>query len=113
MSSSDDTLRRAYSRLGALKENLPKGYYVGEDYVREYHEILSLLEEPWVQIDEFKISSEQVVPVVTSVTDGEATYSGHRYIERTYFLVKLDGLLAYFTLTYDERKPRIGFSVSP
>jgi hypothetical protein len=106
-----DILRRAYSRLLALKQNLPKSSSVEEKYVREYHAIIDSLEKEGFELTEFKISVSEVRNRVTSYNylSGEKMYSDKRYVEKSFFASKLDALLGYFTLTIDDKKPSIGF----
>ena len=108
----DDVLRRSFARLSALKGNLPTGSLVRADYVDEYHHVLEQLEREGVEIAEFRISEDKVQVKMSSGNYGlgKARYSEQRYVQRGLFLSKLDGLLGYFTLTYDTDRPTISLS---
>lgn len=93
---ADDVLKRVYARLTALKTNIPDSYDAVQEYVIEYHKLLTQLKTIGFDLGEFRIPEE--------------TYSKSYSAIKTFFLMKLDGLLAYFTLTYDDRKPQIGFA---
>ena len=114
-----ETILRAYSRLVALKQNLPKNYDIHEKYVRDYHEIVDLLaRETNSSLDEFKVPESEIQHRVTSswpsiLSIGQKagkTYSKDRYCERALLLSKLDALLSYFQIKYlSQEKPEIGF----
>lgn|GEM_PF-1311990 len=116
-----DKIFRLYSRLTALKQNLPK-WDINEKYVKDYHDILGLLsEETNSSLDEFKVPQEEIRPRLTSYTpsipdidqEAKSTYSEDRYCEKTLFLTKVDALLSYFKMRYlSEEKPNIGFKSS-
>ncbi len=109
--SNVDKLRRAFSILNSLKQNVPQNHEISEKYVIEYHRVLEELQKQGIDIQEFKIEPAQVKPRLISSNSltGERTYSEGKYIERSFFLMKLDSLLGYFTLTIEDRKPQIGF----
>lgn len=114
-----ETILRAYSRLIALKNNLPK-YSIHEKYVKEYHEIIDLLSrEVKTQLDEFKIPLSEVKHEITSSwpslseisQEAGQTYSEDKYCERNFFLSKIDALLSYFSIKYSSKEdPKIGFN---
>jgi len=112
MSEHEDSLRRAFARLTALKENLAKGGDVREEFVQEFHEALGHLERLKFSVEEFKIPEDHIRPSITSRSNftGEVTYSRKRYVDKTYFMIKLDSVLGYFTFSYGERKPEVGFA---
>ena len=76
----------AYSRLKALKEHVP-GPFVDPKYVREFHEILDLLERSsGASLANFRIPDDQIGPVITSVRRrGGATYSEESDCDRSFF----------------------------
>lgn len=111
MSDQNDVLRRAYATLSALKNNLSKRSSIGEELVDEYHAVLDRMSAAGINVKEFRIPDGKARPDVISVDrTGEFTYSDEKFVDGVYFRVKLDVLLDYFTLTYDERKPQIGFA---
>lgn len=95
-----------------MKEHLSGKGSIKETYVKEYHDIISGLEAIGYDLNEFKIPNAEVKPVVVSVDrgTGEAEYSETKHVEPAYFFIKLDALLGYFSLTYDEKRPKVGFS---
>ncbi len=108
-----DILKRAYAVLVALKENLPpKSFHIHEKYVQEYHAAIGDLEKQRLDLKQFKIPESEIERRLASYNgmSGESTYSDDRYVERAFLMTKLDALLSYFSLSMDERKPRIGFS---
>ena len=112
MDSPQDGLRRVLASLTALKENLSGKGSIREEFVSEYHMILDRMNTLGVDVKEFRISSDKIRPVVRSGNSmtGEVTYSDKKYVDPAYFMFKLDSLLGYFRLTYDDRKPKIGFA---
>jgi hypothetical protein len=105
----------AYSRLKALKANVP-GPYVHPKYVEEFHHILDLLEKAsGASLGNFRIPASEIRPVITSVSYiGEgATYSDEPYCERAFFDMRVDGVLTMFELLINSgggSKPPIGFN---
>ena len=112
-----DKIVRAYSRLIALKQNLPSSYDIHEKYVRDYHEIIDILsEELDISLDEYKIPNNEIKPHKTLWPDipyvqkGGVAYSSDEYCERALLLTKLDALLSYLQMEYlFKEKPDIGF----
>ena len=103
-----DILIRAYSRLTALKSNLPKnGWGIDEKFIREYHAVLDKLEEATgLRLEEFRIPDSELQRAVASYApadpysggEEETTYTDERYCSRDYTLSKLDAILMYFRL---------------
>lgn len=108
-----DKIIRIYSRLSALRQNLPNNYNIHEKYLKEYHEIIDLLEkEISNSLNEFKIPIIEVKPQITGgdYSTGETYYSEDNYCEKSLFLSKLDAILSYFSIAYlSEEKRTIGF----
>lgn len=111
---STNQILEAYSRLGALKDNLPRS--IDEKYVHEFHQVLDLLEQhSGASLGAFRIPSEQVCREVAGsvMYTGETFYTDERYCDRNYFTMKIDGVIRMFSLLLDsgERgKSPIGFS---
>jgi hypothetical protein len=64
---ASNKLIEAYSRLKALKENVP-GTYVAAAYVTEFHEILDILERvSGTNLANFRIPAAEFKPAVTSI----------------------------------------------
>lgn len=118
--NKQDTICRSYSRLTALKANLPTiGWGIEEKFIKEYHYILVALEEAMeMTLGEFRIPDNELQRAMTSHTSSdpyfggeeETTYTNERYCSRDYVLSKVDALLTYFQiLTSPQEKPSIGF----
>ena len=116
---NQDTILRIYTRLTALKNNLPNTSDVNEKYIKDYHELIDLLrDETGISLNEFKVPENEIEHSITSVwpalpefgQEAGQTYSDDRYCERPLFLSKIDALLVYFQVKYlSEEKPQIGF----
>lgn len=111
-----DKILRAYTRLKSLREKMPpKGaFYINERFVKEYHEIISSLEqETGFSLDEFKIPSEDMEKAWVG-SSGERDYYTKDYTcNIEIFLSKMDALLSYFELRFlSNEKPDIGFKPS-
>jgi len=113
----DETrLAKAFARITALRENLPQTGSVHEKYVREFHEILGVLAEALGQdFNTFLVRSGELQQRVTSVRRASLRRPAHvhhsrdRFCERGVFLMKIDGLLAFFKMQQLPEKARIGF----
>lgn len=111
MKDDQDKLRRAYARLAGLKNNLPTGFYVSQDYVGEYHEALQHLEELELETSEFRVPQNQLKRRVVSSNylTGEVDYADQPEVERTFLAAKIDSVLTYFDLITDTQSRKIGF----
>jgi len=114
-----EAVLRAYSRLVALKANLPESLLTHEKYVKEYHEIVDLLaKEVNTSLEEFKIPHAEIrrevnytQPDWETGEGGGYTYGPNSYCERSFLLSKLDALLSYFQVKYLSRGEQgIGFN---
>ena len=110
MSDDQTTLRIAYTSLKALRDNLPDGSYVTENYVRQYHEQLDSLARMGLVVDRFRIPASEVKrrAVGGNYLDGTVDYGDVPEVERSFFLAKLDAILNFFNLSAN--KTQIGFS---
>jgi hypothetical protein len=111
----DKELAKLLARLTALKNNLPK-HLVSRKYADEFNSILAELEKSSGEdLNEFKIPASEIQPRVTSfnMISGQKTYSFDSYCEREFLLMKIDGVLGYFTLLLQptEIKNQMGFLV--
>jgi hypothetical protein len=118
MEATTSKTARAYTRLAALKQNLPNTAYIEEDFVHEYRGALQHLSELGFDVEEFGIPEAWLERrAVGSVPEGEGhrtIYSETRQMDRAKLLVKLDSLLNYFSLassnsSTEQRRP-IGFT---
>ena len=101
----------AWAKFEAMYKNLPRE--VTENYVRDFHEILDLLQQASGEdLASFRVPGSRVQPIVTSfnMISGRQTYSDVRYCERAYLLTQMDGVRGYFDiLNPPARKPPVGF----
>lgn len=105
-------LAEAYARINALKAHLPEAYVVEQKYVEEFHEVLSVLEqESCADLSKFRIPESEVRPRVISVRRmrGSVTYSDRSYCERSFLMMRIDGILGFFSLQMATPKTAIGF----
>jgi hypothetical protein len=103
------------SRLTALKGNLPKST-VDRKYADEFNSIITELETISSEtLTDFKISASEIRPRIVSSNyiTGEKSYSPESYCDRNFLLMKIDGVLGYFTLLLQpvEIKDQMGFNV--
>ena len=95
-----DRVARVYSRLLALRKNVPLGE-VEVKLVDEYHDVLQQL-EPGFDVEGFKIPPDWLVSTISVIQidylSGKSKYSKTRHVPRHLFLTKVDGLLHYFEL---------------
>jgi len=111
-----DKILRAYTRLKSLREKMPpKGaFYINERFVKEYHEIISSLEqEAGSSLDEFRIPSADIKKAWIGSSGGRDFYTKDNTCNIELFLSKIDALLSYFELRFlSKEKPDIGFKPS-
>ena len=108
-------LLKLLARLTAIKNNLPPSS-VPSKYSDEFNSILEKLEENTDEnLTEFKIPRSEVQPRVVSfnMLSGNKSYSSENYCDREFLLMKIDGVLGYFTLLLQpsDVKNTIGFHV--
>ena len=115
-SMDSDKMVRVYTRLKALRDNLPDSFQVNEKYVSEYHSLVNELSTiTGSALDEFNVSSQEIKPKLVAVAlgGGGRQYSNDCYCERPLLLAKIDALLSYFQITFlSEDKQRIGFRLT-
>lgn len=114
MSENQEQITRAYVRLNSLKDNLPNDN-IKENYVNDYHDIVTVLEKTLnINLSEFKIPANEVKHRQTSsilVEGDEDSYSEDKYCEKSFFLMKIDALISYFSIKYlSKEEPKIGFN---
>jgi hypothetical protein len=112
--NNQDELARSYAMLSSFRKNIDQIYDVTTKYVNEYHNVLTKLEGMGINISEFRIPDSEVTKRVTggSYITGEKWYSDEKYVDRAYFLIKLDAVLSYFEIITSEKPKRIGFRTS-
>jgi hypothetical protein len=90
---SEMNVRRAYSRLMALKNNLPGSVTVDEKYVQQFDSILDTLEkESGQNLDAFRVSGAELRHRMTSknTLTGEVGYSESPECHRPFLMMKID-----------------------
>lgn len=102
-------LKKAYVNLVALKSNITSAKDVEEKYATIFNTQVTRLSTMGFDVEEFKIPPEEINMAQTSVNylTGKRTYSRQKYVSRGILLMKLDALLAYFSIVNPETK--IGF----
>jgi hypothetical protein len=102
----------AYTRLVAFRKNIPEKTVFGveESYVKEYHDIISLLEkETGGDLTQFRVPSSAIIRRVSSSSylTGAKEYTREKYCEKTILCMKVDALLLKFEL--EDKNTEIGF----
>ena len=110
----DKELAKALARLTALKSQVSRNH-ISKKYADEYNSIIEILEKTSGEVlTEFKIPSQEIKPIPVSYSKMGTDYSAESYCDKEYFLMKLDGVLGYFTLLLQpvEVKKQMGFTVA-
>jgi len=95
-----------------MKDNLPKTMEVDQKYVAEYHGILDDLEAATgTDLRKFRIPQGEIHPQVSggNYITGETHYSGRQVCERAYLVMKVDGVLGFFSIKLSPKKKEFGF----
>jgi transcriptional regulator with XRE-family HTH domain len=104
---NQERLIKARARLKALRSHVPNSRYVRYRYVQEFHSILDELGET---------SSCDLADFM--IPEDDCSYTGNTYriedlyCERSFLLMRVDGVLAYFVLKASHKRARIGFKPS-
>jgi len=108
-----DKLIRAISLLSALRSatKAAKEYNdLSESHVSELHTTLSTISDMGIDVTEFLIPDSQVKPEVRAVSvEGTVRYSEEKYVRKSIFLTKLNGILTYLNYILKEPDKTIGF----
>jgi len=113
MQTNQDALARAYAALSSLRKNIDSkivAYRVPETYVQEYHWMRDKLENIGIDVSEFRVPDSMVKPVNLSIVVGKERYSEEKYVEKPFFLAKIDAILGYFEIVFQEKPRSIGFT---
>lgn len=108
-----DKLAQAYARLSALKTNLPETYTVEQKYVSEFHSILQVLERvSQCDLGSFRVPPEEVKPrwAGGNTLTGETWYTDEPECERSFLMMKIDGVLTFFSIVASPQKISVGFT---
>jgi hypothetical protein len=131
--TGQESVAEALARLNSLKSNLPGGVTVEEKYVDEFDAILDLLEQSsGDDLSRFRVPASELKRRVTSSNPYGGTGGGWRsrranaeratipapepkdptddmYCDRSFLMMKIDGLLGLFALRMSGEDSRIGF----
>jgi hypothetical protein len=110
--NAGDEIARSYVLLNSLLKNLPTTHTVDEKWVRQYHAEVERIERAKsMELKDFRVQSSELKREMTSYAPGRgATYSESLRCERNVLVQKLEALLAYFSLSAQPPKQRIGFT---
>lgn len=110
-----DTLLRAISLLTALRDNtkdLGEQGAISESHVNQFHTILSTITLLGIEVTEFQISESEVEPQIASQSfsgrQNHIEYTEEKFVRKSIFLTKLDGILNYLNHISKEPKRRAG-----
>ncbi|MHB8105555.1 MAG: hypothetical protein ACYDG5_08500 [Dehalococcoidales bacterium] len=118
--NNQDKMIRAYTILTALKKTVEiiTMQHILETYVDEYHSALDKLADTGIDVSEYRIPDSYVKviidPHITHVQSFGAgperyTYTKEKYVDKPYFLMKLDEVISYFEFLMSPGAKRIGF----
>lgn len=112
---SQDQLAQAYARLKSLKENLPQTFEADSKYIEEYHQILDLLQKAsGSDLSSFRVPADTIYPQTSggNYITGEVHYSGRKVCERSFLMMKIDGMLGFFSIVTAPKRKEFGFKAS-
>lgn len=112
--TAGDLILRAFSRLTALRENIPDDTKVPEKWARDFHDIITSLEQAaTLGLNEFYVPNSEFGRRASggNYLTGETYYMDGLWVERARLLQQIDSLLHYFTGLSSEQEKRIGFHV--
>ena len=107
-----DKLIRAISLLTALQSSTKdaKEYNdLSDSHVSEFHTTLSSIADMGIDITEFFIPDSELKPKLLSSSPRGDSYSDIKYVRKSIFLTKLDGILNYLNYILEEPKRSAGF----
>ena len=121
--NSQDEIVRAYAILQALRKNIDQitKNSIEETYVNEFHSALDKLTSIGIDVSEFHIPDSELTPIpdptIVPVTypgeSGRQTrYTKEKYLDKQYFLMKIDSVLGYFERITSPEPKRAGFRTS-
>jgi hypothetical protein len=107
-----DRLMRAISLLTALQNNTKNANEfndISDSHVTEFHTTLSSIADMGIDIKEFRIPDSELNPQVLVSKSGRERYSEKKYVRKSIFLTKLEGIIIYLNFILKKPKPRAGF----
>ena len=107
-----DKLIRAISLLTALRSATKdaKEYNdLSDSHVSQLHTTLSTISDMDIDITEFRIPDSELKPKALFSIAGNTSYSTEKYVRKSIFLTKLDGIINYLQYILEEPKRSAGF----
>jgi hypothetical protein len=111
--TNQNELKKAFTTLDALKQNIPNDddYVLDEKYANMFNKELDRLINLGFDVNEFKIPEQDIKQIELSRhRSGKIDYTDEKYVDKKLFLIKLDSILAYFSIMDPENK--IGFELN-
>ena len=100
---SQTSIKQAYSRLLALKDNLPQVFQADGTYVDEFHCVLDILQRESEQDDlsAFRVPASEMMKQSSGGDDisGKVYYTGRKMCRRAFLMMRIDGVLGFFALS--------------
>src|SRR3984893_17754216 len=95
------SVKQAYSRLLALKDNLPQGFQADGMYVDEFHSILDILHRESEQdLSAFRVPAREMMKESSGDDiSGKVYYTGRKMCRRAFLMMRIDGVLGFFALS--------------
>ena len=107
-----DQIIRALSLLTALRSSIQDAREyndLSESHVSEFHTTLSNLTNMGIDVTEFLIPDSELKPQLLVSSRRGDSYSTIKYVRKSIFLTKLDGILNYLNYIMEEPKRSAGF----
>jgi hypothetical protein len=107
---NETAIKQAYVRLKSLKANLPDRIHADQTYVEEFHSIVDILQnESGHDLSAFRVPATQMQRESSggNYITGEVFYTGRLVCTRSYLMMRIDGVLGFFTLV--SSKETVGF----
>jgi hypothetical protein len=107
-----DKLIRAISLLTALRistEDANEYNDLSESHVGELRATLSSIADMGIDIKEFRIPDSELKPRFLGTSSRGNSYSTEKYVRKSIFLTKLDGIINYLNAILKEPKRTVGY----
>jgi hypothetical protein len=96
------SIKQAYARLLALKDNLPQGLQADGTYVDEFHCVLDVLQRESEQdLSAFRVPVSEMTKQNSGgdYISGKAYYTGRKECPRALLMMRIDGVLGFFAVS--------------
>lgn len=113
-----DKLIRALSLLKALRQNTSEDSIteynsLTTSHVHQFHTILETISSIGIDVSEFFIPDHEVKPGDSSSSWGPGghadSFSSEKYVRKSIFLTKVDGIINYLKTLLEEEPRKAGF----